>query len=105
MRTTVSELKLKLCHRTLANDTFETCEGPRCMAWRWGRMPENRRMSNYSQRRATTEPERPAYVPASFIFVPFDEVDGTHAHWLETDEEAEARRTGYCGLAGVPEHA
>lgn len=104
MRVTVAELK-GICPMSMGNPTFEPCKGPRCMAWRWGRMPDNKVAFSYADRKALVEPERPEYVPASWLFVAYDDIEDTNAHWLEPDEEAMERRQGWCGLAGDADHA
>lgn len=101
MRTTASEARAKLCHCTLVNDTFETCEGPRCMAWRWNKAPTNKRRIHHLDIKALTQPERPDDVPGTWLFFPYDPIEEAYAHWLEPDEDCDDRRTGYCGLAGV----
>lgn len=75
------------------------CLGDKCMMWRWGAYPirQTRRCSN---KRATIDDpqERLKFaIPPSWEFVP-DE--GDDAIWQESDQELEARRTGFCGLAG-----
>jgi hypothetical protein len=32
----------KTCHLTLGREIYKTrnCEGPRCMAWRWAKLPD-----------------------------------------------------------------
>ena len=75
------------------------CRGAGCMAWRWAEHAYNRRFIEAQDTMAEVEPPRPAHVPRSYTFFPFD-VDGNPAGWVEPDSEAAARRTGYCGLAG-----
>jgi hypothetical protein len=43
---------------------------------------------------------RPANVPESWEFCPADE---DPAAWIEPQEDANARRRGYCAMAGKPE--
>jgi hypothetical protein len=79
----------------------DLCRGAGCMAWRWSQPLRRtvRLAENYGE---TSEPPRPPHVPAHWPFVPFDESEGDPAGWVEPLEDAQARRTGYCGLAGVP---
>lgn len=103
MKLTASDARLRLCHRTLMNDTFETCEGPRCMAWRWDKAPANQYRIDVNIM-ATEEPPRPPTVPDSWIFIAADPHERLPAKWLEPDEEVNERRSGWCGLAGRPDY-
>lgn len=71
------------------------CLGSRCMAWRW-QSDLRPRVHLCDDRNAKVEPPRPATVPASWKFCACD-TDG--ASWVEPDDEAQARRKGFCGLA------
>lgn len=86
-----------------------TCLGSRCSQWRWADPPsvQQREFTQWDDRQATTEPQRDAYpwIPAHWPFVPANETRMTQAHWIEPLDEANARRRGYCGLAGKPEEA
>lgn len=77
------------------------CIGSGCMAWRLSRDPEPKAFPAPNTT-ATEEPEeRPAHVPPSYEFVPFDAEDpDLPARWVEPAAERIARRTGRCGLVG-----
>jgi hypothetical protein len=72
-----------------------------CMAWRWGE-PEPKQKSTHHKSRTASTPYgwRPADVPESWHWVPFD--GETRAHWLEPEAEAKARRRGHCGAFHAP---
>lgn len=73
------------------------CIGEKCMAWQWADSG-NRMRRLCSDPNATTEPERPASVPASWTFYPCEDDE---ACWVEPEEEAMQRRKGYCGKVAV----
>ena len=101
MNTTTAEAGRFICHKTMNAGVPRSCLGPRCMAWRWHPIPRNWAGAvPYELRHVEVEPPRPPSVPASYLFVPCDLIEGAWAHWLEPDAEAEARRVGWCGLAG-----
>lgn len=77
------------------------CVGSRCMAWRWANTPR-RQFHVSADCEARVEPERAPGTPASWVWCPYDEMEGDYAGWLEPEEECNARRRGYCGLAGKP---
>lgn len=82
------------------------CVSSRCAMWRWADAPTCQRVQQAHDMHATTEPERPAHVPQSWVFDPYDAEDADcYARWVEPKDEAAARRRGYCGLAGKPEEA
>jgi hypothetical protein len=83
------------------NNTMK-CLGCECMAWRWA--DEGPGMKTYvaNDLKAQTEPPRPERVPASWAWSPYDGGDEP-ACWVEDVESWKSRRTGYCGLAGVPQ--
>lgn len=92
-----------ICPNQLQMDE-PTCVGAACMAWRWADAYPCQRIRHCIDSRAVTEPERPSSVPASWVFEPYDATDADlYAQWVEPKDEAQARRRGYCGLAGKPE--
>lgn len=103
MKLTTTDARLRLCPQTLVNDTFETCEGQRCMAWRWAHVPMNRYVVCVN-REAKREPVRPSSVPSAWVWMSYDNEGGDirWAQWMEPDEDVMDRALGYCGLAGVP---
>lgn len=78
------------------------CIGSDCMMWRWAEPPPLPRKWLCADHTATNEPERPARVPAHWEWQGLLE-DGGLPGWSEPQADADARRTGYCGLAGRPE--
>jgi hypothetical protein len=76
------------------------CIAALCMAWRWGEPVPKQRFIHHPHRSASTPYGwRPADVPESWLWVPFD--GETRAHWLEPEAEAKARRRGHCGAFGA----
>jgi len=79
---------------------WNACVASRCAMWRWsGEPPARQRFAAYDSA-LIDEPERPAHVPASLQWHPYDDSEGDPAQWVEDDASANARRRGYCGLAG-----
>ncbi len=76
------------------------CSGSRCMKWRW-RDPLRMQSKPDTDLMAKEQPERPPWIPADWTFEPQD--DDNPASWVEPEEKAQARRRGYCGLAGKPQ--
>lgn len=105
MYVTEDESGYKFC--PLARPAFEAatesrlCIGSGCMAWRWD-APPRQRSYVCDEPQSTAEPKRPYVVPASWTFEPYDASEDAPALWREPEEEAEARREGYCGMAGQP---
>jgi hypothetical protein len=76
------------------------CIASLCMAWRWGEPEPNQKSTHHRNRKASTPYGwRPADVPQSWEWVPYN--GETRAHWLEPEAEAKARRRGHCGAFGV----
>lgn len=79
------------------------CIGSQCMAWRWSTERSTlRRMVPEGFEWSVEEPPRPDELPASWEWQPADEAEGDYGRWYEPVAEADARRHGYCGLAGAP---
>lgn len=81
---------------------YTLCIASQCAMWRWGTMPAIR-LHHCNNQRAMTEDEagdRHKHVPDSWLFIPDEDGDG--AAWIEPEVEQQARRLGYCGLAGKP---
>lgn len=77
---------------------FCGCIGSQCAMWRWYSAASPRRVKCENQA-AETEAEAGTRPEGPWEFAPCDEFD---AQWVETEESANARRLGYCGLAGRP---
>ncbi len=78
-----------------------SCIASLCMAWRWGEIEPKRKTTHHKNRAASTAHSwRPADVPVSWQWVPYD--GETRAHWLEPEAEAKARRRGHCGAFLAP---
>jgi len=72
--------------------------------WRWGEQP-TRLMFAAHPSSATSESHVSLNIPKpgpNYKFVPASANRRELAHWLETVESADARRLGFCGLAGSP---
>lgn len=87
----------------MRNPSYARCIASKCAMWRWSSGEIARRFHNAPSELsgAQTEEEaggRRGYIPLSWEFIPAED-DG--ALWLEPESEAAARRTGYCGLAGM----
>lgn len=76
------------------------CIGPRCAMWRWDDVV-NRRQRNAEKHDAATEQEA-GYKPPHCEGWEFFPAGDAQACWVEPEESANARRVGYCGLAGKP---
>lgn len=80
---------------------YARCIADECAMWRFSAPLQTARFSPAINATATKEEDagpRPN-IPDDWKFVPFeDEMAG----WLEPQESANARRRGYCGLAGKP---
>lgn len=87
----------------LNKDSWSCC-GADCMMWRWAQPFAGQRVWLCEKQQALVEPERPAGLPKSWFFVPYDEAEGEPAQWVEPEVEAYDRRRGYCGLAGPVAH-
>ena len=108
MLRTEAEAKEKFCPNSFtAPGGSDLCFASRCMAWRWYDKHSERRVrmpATQEQARCPEEPERPADLPASWEWCgDLWECDGEDNCWLEPQAEADARRRGYCGLAGKVE--
>jgi hypothetical protein len=84
------------------------CIANQCAMWRWNKIP-TRKYLRAMNRAALTVDEAGSPLfgqnTTGFEFVPYNIEDDPHedpAHWRETEESANARRTGWCGLAGKP---
>lgn len=79
------------------------CIGSGCMAWRWQEELFRRRRHPVDRAQASSvqEPPRPIGLPPSWKWNATYADEGD-ACWIEPIEEANARRHGYCGLAGAP---
>lgn len=79
------------------------CLASECAMWRWNFLPSRSfRMALVADREAMTEPARPAGIPPTWTFCPYNPDDGEPAGWVEPVDECNARRQGYCGLAPLP---
>jgi hypothetical protein len=80
-------------------DQNAPCIGDKCMMWRWGAYPIKRTKPCTDKRATIDDPQERIKlgIPPAWEFIP-DE--GDDAIWQESDQELEARRAGFCGLAG-----
>lgn len=81
------------------------CIADRCAMWRWRQSINDVSLTRYGCRDplAETEPHRPDGLNPTFEFVPHDPGEGNEACWIEPLASQQARRRGFCGLAGRPE--
>lgn len=90
------------------------CIADQCAMWRWADKPvEPREVRAFwpDEEEPTTEPPRPANVPADAVWIPLtgESENMQGGYWEENPasveaeiDAAEASRRGYCGLAGAP---
>lgn len=78
------------------------CISNQCAMWRTGEFPKAR--SCQAKNAMALEEEDAGYPRPDYpaVFWAHDEADGGTACWTETHDSIEARRPGYCGLAGRP---
>ena len=67
------------------------CVADKCAMWRWGPSVPNRKVFAIGPGHGVDNPEN--YTCEDRL---------THKLYTETDEAMNARRAGYCGLAGAP---
>ncbi len=108
MSTTESTARARYCFQLRIDaplDGEAHCLASDCMAWRWLPTSTARQRVTCEDRYATVEPTRPEHVQRNgWLFAPWDGSDYP-AQWLEPERLYQARRRGYCGLAGKPEKA
>jgi hypothetical protein len=76
------------------------CIATECSMWRWVNWQEP--AQRYAENRNATHPGEagPTKGGPDWVFAPAS--DEEYARWIEPAEKADARRRGYCGLAGRP---
>lgn len=72
------------------------CIADKCAMWRWGEGHPMRRIVNANVFNQNSPMSR------NFIMHDADENEGEPACYIETEESADARRRGYCGMANRP---
>lgn len=77
------------------------CHGDQCMAWRWANVTERGFHAAENPTALTEEEAGPRCAPDSWEWCGYDFSEGD-AGWREPRREADARRLGFCGLAGTP---
>ena len=85
----------------LVNGPTTLCIASVCAMWRWDK-DFHVKTRLCSDAFATTEPARPADLPADWYFVPASISLISPAQWAEPTNQSLKRRTGYCGLGGKP---
>lgn len=91
----LKEAETMLCPVGRTSNVDLHCKGADCMAWQFVE-DVRRKFTVCDQQEATTEPERPAHVPAHWEWRPADGED--FAHWVQPAKEAEQNRMGCCGM-------
>lgn len=71
------------------------CIGDQCAMWRWGEDRPMRRIVNANVFNQNSPTSR------NFILHDADELEREPSSYIETEEAADARRRGYCGMAGI----
>ena len=97
MKVTEKEAKKLICQEGRSYPVgVSYCLGSQCMAWVWEAKPWR---THYvaDDAMAVIEPPRPDRVPAHWAFKRAQPEDDMPACWVEPEEEAKARRIGYCG--------
>lgn len=95
---TSEEAQKRACYQLSGHSTPFACMGSRCMAWRYEDLARPR-FYMCDNPTATQEPENR---PPNCDWIPFDPDDGESACWVEREDATNARRRGYCGMAGRP---
>lgn len=103
MSMTESVARARYCFQRGTTPLRDTphCMASACMAWRWMPAPVRQRIfceDKGAQFEPSIVPERARR--EGWIFIPAD--DDNFAQWLEPEAAYQARRKGYCGLAGTP---
>lgn len=75
------------------------CIAAECAMWRWHDWAEPGMVFAENRHAQTIEQAGTPKGGPGWIFVPAED---DYAHWREPTEKADARRLGYCGLAGRP---
>lgn len=92
MLTTTLDAATKCCPMK----SGDICRSDECMAWRWA---DDLKQVAMLAGDARVEPDR---IPPGWTWHPEDDFTGEPAHWMEPMDACQARRRGYCGLAGEP---
>lgn len=79
--------------KTYCPEVQASCIGSKCMMWRWGLAPH----------RLVSRSARDGWEHVSAEEAVHHELVGEC--WIEPPHETDARRGGYCGLAGKVDHA
>lgn len=107
-----------LCQETFGEQEarFDKCVGTECMGWRWSEKMSKPRIIDCEDKTALVAEDGAAveFVPDGYKFVPAKladivNTDGSPlvdkaARWVEPEDQAKARRRGYCGKAGIPSY-
>lgn len=91
-----------LCPMKQTLDRMMNCDGTRCMAWRVAKVADRAFLIAQNSMAETVADADGAAdgapVPSSWTFSPYD--GDNPAGWVESDNSAARRNTGYCGMAG-----
>ena len=96
------EIWCPMVRRGRADDVIPVCISDRCAMWRWA-SPDAPQEKVFVRPWDATKEEHASPKPNETIeweFVP--SVGARSAMWVASTRDADARRCGYCGLAGKP---
>lgn len=93
----IKDARERICPMSNANPSSSiNCLTTKCMAWEAAPELLTRFSRACVEPSATVEPKRPPSIPASWVFVPYDEDADIAAHWTQPEHEWRERQFGRC---------